>query len=237
MTHFSHIHGVILQILAIKDHDVLLYIFSKEKGKTTVYAKGVKKNNSKLGAFLQRGMIGKFELIQTKSAIPQLKTIESIFLPECENYEMLTKFHQSLELCYRLCQENQVLDAVFSIMTDFIPLSCHSYSPLLYQGFILKILTALGFLGDLKICAHCQKKCSEIDHFFSAEKGTICSVCANSLLPSLPFMVLKILAFLQQASFQDIQKLNISEQEKTVVETFVSLLKNTHLEKPLRSES
>ena len=233
---FQQFHGVLLSRVWVKDSDAIVTFFSQEQGKISLYCRGVKKAGSKMGPFLQPGAILIGETVKTKTSLPLLKSVQGVFQPEIHDYEALTLFQQSLELTKQLCQEDQVIEPVFTLLSKFLPAFCHyKKHQQLLLAFTLKLFSSIGFLGSLKECSTCHTKLEETKHHFSADHGIICSSCGN-LEQSIDFDSIKILAFLQSASFEDIEKLRLSESQISSLNLLFKQFRDKHLNYKLKSE-
>jgi len=104
-------------------------------------------------------------------------------------------------------------------------------------AYEIKLLTLLGFAGSFKLCVKCGKKLALGAHVFDATRGIICNSCMKDVsFMSISFEEIKILSFLQDASFEQIDKLVLTEEKILSASSKILLLRRQHLEKTLKTE-
>lgn len=208
---YNSINGIILSKTLYKDSNVIFNVLTKEEGRVSLLAKGVRKIQSKLKGLLYIGSIHKIDIINSKGDLAIIRGAKNIFIPEIDDYEELKIFEKALQITSHFCQKDQYVQEIFFLLQEFIILfEKITNKPLLYTSYILKLLTELGFLGDLRYCIQCQEKLEEKDHYFNTKNGFICINCIEEKhFKKMSFESIKLIAFLQRSPFKDIDRLTI----------------------------
>jgi len=79
MANYKTTEGIILARIEFKDTDGIFSVFTKEHGKISVIAKGIKKPKSKFSAFLRIGSILNLDLVGDLEKMPVIKGVKVYF--------------------------------------------------------------------------------------------------------------------------------------------------------------
>ena len=173
------IQGLVLRVTTYNDTDALLTVLSRDRGKLTVKARGLRRKNSPLIAPCQLLAFGEFTLFEYRGmyTINEAHSIE-LFTPLRKDLQKLalgTYFAQVAEL---ICQEDIPNPELLSVVLN----SLHALSKLsvseaqIKAVFELRIACLAGYEPDLIGCHECGS--TNPDRFDLSGGQLVCSCCA-----------------------------------------------------------
>src|SRR3989344_1760175 len=157
--------GIVLKKNTSGDSDRLYTIYSKEKGKIAVVAKGVRKINSRRNPHLDTLNLIKFSVRESKS---KYKTIEEV---KAQNsFKYIKEEHENPDQFELLQQSLSTLE------NNLIPLNY------VVSAFEVRLMKLLGYELYLDKCASCGRKFDDswTSHKFSFELGGLCRNRCNN---------------------------------------------------------
>ena len=172
------IQGLVLRVTAYNDTDALLTVLSRDQGKLTVKARGLRRKNSPLTAPCQLLAYGEFMLFEYRGmyTINEAHSIE-LFQPlrkDLQKLSLATYFAQVAEL---LSQEDMPNPELLSLLLN----SFHALSKLdlpeamVKAVFELRCACLAGYTPDLYGCHRCGNTTS--DRFDISEGHLECTSC------------------------------------------------------------
>lgn len=182
--------GMVLSAMSIGEYDKRLVLLTKERGKTAIFVKGAKRQNSAFLACSQPFTFGKFELYEGRSSYNLIGAKISDYFEEVSmNLEAAYYGMYFCELTGYFANENE--DS-----TDMLRLLYISLKALLKESigmklvryiFELKLVTINGFSPQVFACVKCGRE-KEIEGFyrFSCKSGgLLCGDCAPIAVDSI----------------------------------------------------
>ena len=147
MPHSHKVEAIVLKRLNYGEADRIVTLFTKDSGKWTVIAKGVRKSNSKRAASVEVGTQIKAMVIKGHGMDILAQTIIlNSFSDTKKNLVNCTQLYQLLEIVDSLTQEDQSLPEIYEIMIDTLTnLSSHTHKKALLIQSFKKITQNLGF--------------------------------------------------------------------------------------------
>lgn len=140
--------ALVLRKRSLMDKDIMLTLFTKDYGKMTVVAKGVKKLTSRRSAHTQTGNLVSLELY-TKSDRYYLQdtNIISAFSQIKIDHEKVNYLYQMLFIIDRLLPEQQTEPEIYNIAVRFLIYSSKSQkiAPEKFAGYLHDIIRVLGY--------------------------------------------------------------------------------------------
>lgn len=197
--------------------DRFFTLFSKEHGKISALAKGVRKISSSFGGKLE--LLNQIRVeIYVSSAGRQTITDVSSINPFLDLKSQPVSLHHALLACKYigiLVPDEEPLPRLYQDSVQL--LSClsdeASNNILLANALLMKIFKALGDLQPLYLCLYCRQKCREQQRLFFdyMHKGLVCEECHAIHQDEvegfqLDFESIKLLSFLQRAEMADIKR-------------------------------
>lgn len=186
--------GIIINQRDWKDADRLFIVYTKDVGKTTLLARGVRKGKSKLCAKLQKyleldlflakgrmfdiiaGVDVKTKILNLNDSLHSIGVVSlaSEIMDNLLKDEEKDKYIYDLWLKF-LLNINKIASQEDVNYKDF----CHNQSRLilLLSSFIINFLSLLGYHLTLDSCANCNAKVEGSKVFFSHDAGGI--LCRN----------------------------------------------------------
>ena len=172
------IQGLVLRVTAYNDTDALLTVLSRDQGKLTLKARGLRRKNSPLIAPCQLLAYGEFVLFEYRGmyTINEAHSIE-LFQPlrkDLQKLSLATYFAQVAEL---LSQEDMPNPELMSLLLN----SFHALSKLDIPEIVIKSVFELrcaclaGYSPDLYGCHRCGNTNS--DRFDISEGYLECTAC------------------------------------------------------------
>ncbi|MFH1522623.1 MAG: DNA repair protein RecO [Patescibacteria group bacterium] len=193
--------AIILNRYPFREHDSKAAIYSLDRGKLELIARGTKKLSSKLAGHLEPISLSKIMVVRGKqydyvgSAIS-----ENCFLNIKSDLEKLQYAGQAINVFGKLIKEEQADENIFTLIEEYINLldkaefEAHNIE-LFYHFFVLKLLSLLGYTPELYNCVICKNKLKEPNGnlFDVAKGGVICANCSKKspTSPPTPLLIRK----------------------------------------------
>ncbi len=183
MTESITVTGMILSAQPIGEYDRRLVILTKERGKISAFAKGVRRPTAMLAGCSQPFVFGCFTLYEGRSSY----TLQAV---EAENY--FAELRSDLEAVYYgvyFCEFAEAVTREALQAKEELKVLYRSLGALLKKSigaelvravFELKMLAVCGISPQVYECVKCRKKENLV--WFSTKKGgCICKECADAL--------------------------------------------------------
>ena len=172
------IQGLVLRVTAYNDYDALLTVLSRDQGKLTLKARGLRRKNSPLAAPCQLLAYAEFTLFEYRGmyTINEAHSME-LFQPlrkDLQKLSLATYFAQVAEL---ISQEDMPNPDLLSLLLN----SLYAMSSLglpetqVKAAFELRCACLAGYTPDLYGCHMCG--CTTCDRFDISEGYLECSTC------------------------------------------------------------
>ncbi|MFZ7119897.1 MAG: DNA repair protein RecO [Eubacteriaceae bacterium] len=202
--------GIVIKKTNLGDNDLIITIFTKEKGKIQVVAKGAKKVKSKFIGSTQLFSYSNFVYYTGKSFnyLSQSELIESFYniRKDLEKLSVATYLIEIINLAFEEeDKDERVLNLVlYSLNTiNRLKIKSSKYILLAYQ---LKMMGLMGYAPNLHHCSKCLKEYEE--YFFSIETGgVICKECKGQDLYS-NIITVQGIDLMKTLLFYPIKKIN-----------------------------
>ena len=183
MTESITVTGMILSAQPMGEYDRRIVLLTKEKGKISAFAKGVRRPTAMLAGCSQPFVFGRFTLYEGRNSY----TLQAV---EAENY--FAELRNDLEAVYYgvyFCEFAEAVTREGLTAKEELKVLYRSLGALLKKSigaelvrtvFELKMLSVGGISPQVYECVKCRKK--DDLHWFSARSGgCICKVCADKL--------------------------------------------------------
>ena len=232
--------AIILRRTDFGEADRLLTVFTPERGKLRLLAKGVRKTTSRKAGHVELFMLTDLLIAQgrTWDIISQAEIVE----PYRDLREDLDKTGQAYylaELMDRVTEEHDSNAPLFELLAlTLARLSLSHDIFLALRYFELHLLSLTGFQPQLHFCLTCHEALQPVENYFHfADGGTLCpehgQLRPNAEPISLP--VLKVLRFLQTEPWEKVAKLQLTPATRQKVETLLNGYITFILERQLKS--
>lgn len=172
------VEAVVLRSRSYGEADAILTLYSREKGKISAIAKGVRKPKSRKRAGVQFLSHGKFLMYEGKSldTVTQCEALHSFAFLQDDLVKMAYANYMA-ELLEAFVVEGEGNDALFFLFLTTLHLLADYDSDVLVRSFELRFLTLLGYRPILEHCVSCEGALGTEVRFSSDLGGVLCQGC------------------------------------------------------------
>lgn len=185
MNETYNLKAIIIKRAAFREADLKVTLYSPEKGKLELIARGAKKTKSKMAGHLEPFCFSEIMVISGR----QLEYIGAAvnifsFCRLKDDLEKLAWAGKAFKIFDKLVKENEPDEKVFSLLLEFLNVLDKGKKiqlKLVFNLFIFKLLNEMGYQPELYCCLACQKRVlprgNRIDFNYG---GLICPKCRIS---------------------------------------------------------
>ncbi|MBW6441301.1 DNA repair protein RecO [Patescibacteria group bacterium] len=181
-----NIRAVVLKSVKYKDSDKIFTLLTKEQGKISAIARGVRKISSRRSGNLDTLNLVLVKIHEDSSGfknIEEVRTIES-FKSIKKNLDKSLKAYYISELVYRATEEDNQFSGIFELLVKCLKaLDKNGYSgDLFVTYFEIRLMKILGYQLTLDKCGKCGINLDDNwkEYRFNIENGSIeCEKCSN----------------------------------------------------------
>lgn len=223
--------AIILNKTDFKEFDSLVSIYSVDKGKLDLVARGTKKIKSKLSGHTEPISLSDIMVIKGK-AYDYIggASVKDGFFNIKNNLDKLVTVGKSLRVFNQMIKGEEKYDAkmLYNFLLKYLKLiNNYELDPLNYEllhsVFALKLLSISGYKPELYSCVLCQEEIKPEKIYFDFSKGgVVCRECARAGLTKISEDCIKILRIGINNEFKEIIKIKISEKQAREVSKMVN---------------
>ncbi|MBQ7373218.1 MAG: DNA repair protein RecO [Clostridia bacterium] len=173
------VNGITIRAVNYKDSDKILTVFTLEKGKVAVSARGVRKANAKMKQISEPFCFAESILAEKSGrfTVTEINSFDAFYPIRCD----LKKFYAgtiALELTDAFLPDGLVSEGQFVLLVEFLKkLAYKSFNPInLLLKFFYDVALENGYLINLSACGRCGGQITE-RVFLSVKDG--CCVCES----------------------------------------------------------
>jgi DNA repair protein RecO (recombination protein O) len=174
--------AVTLERRAFRDFDQLVTLYTKERGKVTVLARGSKKSTSKNASLLEPLFLVEVDCADGKDMLHLIKVfpVES-FGGLLESYEKMRVLGYSASVVNTLVDEGEPDERIFILYLGFLrELNVAKLvDALVVAGFLVRLFEALGSGLTVATCVRCGSQKTAL--FAPYSGGMVCEACSGVL--------------------------------------------------------
>ena len=183
MTESITVTGMILSAQPIGEYDRRIVLLTKEKGKISAFAKGVRRPTAMLAGCSQPFVFGKFTLYEGRSSYTlQAAEVENFFAELRNDLESVYYGVYFCEFAEAVTREGlpakEELKVLYRSLGALLKKSIGA--ELVRTAFELKMLSVGGISPQVYECVKCRKK-EDLSWFSAKSGGCICKGCADKL--------------------------------------------------------
>lgn len=173
------VNAIVLKANNFREADLMLTIYSRERGKLRVVAYGACKPASRKRGAVQPFTCAHFLLCRGRDldTVSQADVLE-LFPVLRERLDLLGHAVYLGELVDAVTAEGQAAPAVFDLLLQALGLLEHLEPFLLDRAFEIKLLTLTGYRPCLERCVVCGAALPETACFHAPAGGMLCPSCA-----------------------------------------------------------
>ena len=165
---------VVIKSINYSEADRIVTVFGRELGKFTLFARGIRKINSKNRGNIQTLYTSKISFYEGKG-MPLLTESESVASLDIDNLDM-NNAKRILFLLNKFLQEYDPYPNLFDALQRTLALNLDSRS---MNKLRIKFLKEMGFLNDFSSCIHCGSK-KDIQYIDSKNFALVCKNCYSN---------------------------------------------------------
>ncbi|SET63674.1 DNA replication and repair protein RecO [Salinibacillus kushneri] len=211
------VEGMVIRTQDYGETHKIVTLFTKEKGKIGLMARGAKKPKSQMAAITQPFVYGEF-LIQPSRNLGTLYQGEITHFMRRIREDIVKTAHAAYlaELTDKIL-ENQVPDLFLyeQFVHTFERMQNEENPEILSMVYELKVFEKGGFAPELNQCVNCGRK-EGITHFSVQEGGLLCYVCSSVDSHALPLneALFKLLRTIRYVKIERIGNISIKEENR-----------------------
>ena len=237
-----HCEALTLKKFPMGEADLLVTLYTRERGKVRAVARGARRSNSKL--------VGHFEpLTQVKLSLAQGRDLDHVtqaqvlsgFAPLKENLGTITKGLYLAELVDGFGSEANPNQPLYRLVIDSLhAIEADPDSDLPLRFFELHLLQVCGLMPELYRCVECRNSLTPGHHRFSPNLGgTLCPDCnpTDARLRPLSLRALKVLRLLHRTQIAELPDLTMDAALARELKALLSVTVRYWLDKEIQSNS
>ena len=173
--------GIVLKSMEYEEADKIVTIYTKNYGKITAIAKGVRKTKSKFGSSLEIFTHSVFLFYKGRNIdiVSQVEILESFFSTSKEVIKFAFAAN-CVEVVNKLTEEREINIGLFNLLKEVLHYLRESNDPkLLALSFKWRVMSILGYRPSLNHCCRCNKSIEDQKemYFNIKEGGLVCNNC------------------------------------------------------------
>ncbi len=173
--------GIVLKSMEYQEADKIVTIYTKDYGKITAIAKGVRKTKSKFGSSLEILTYSIFLIYKGRNIdiVSQTEILESFFSTSKEVIKFAFAAN-CVEVVNKLTEDREINIGLFNLLKEALHYLKESNDPkLLTLSFKWQTMSILGYRPSLNHCCRCNKSVEDQKemYFNIKEGGLVCNNC------------------------------------------------------------
>ena len=202
------VEGIILRHSDFGEADRMLTIYTRDLGKVTAMAKGVRKARSRKAVHVEPFTRSSLQLARGRDLLilTQAEALD-VYFPLREDLLLLGFAAYAIELLDRFTYDEEENRALYDLAARTLKrLERGDDPPLVTRYYELRLLDYVGFRPQLFLCARCEAEIQPQDQYFSAPRGgALCPRCGQPDPQARPLSMaaLKFLRHFQRSSYRD----------------------------------
>jgi len=243
MSHRERVYrteAIVLRRTDFGEADRLLTVFTPERGKLRLIARGARKPGSRKSGHVELFSHGLYLVAVGRELdiITQAETLEP-FLPLRQGLLRTTYAYYFAELADSFTAERDENRPLFDLLKEAFGWLCTAGDlALVARYYELHLLALVGFQPQLFLCGGCREALQPVTNYLSAAEGSVfCPQCGSARpgTAELSLNALKVLRFLQTRDWATCHLLRLSPASHAELERTMNHYLTYHLERRLKS--
>jgi DNA repair protein RecO (recombination protein O) len=232
--------AIVLRRTDFGEADRLLTVFTPERGKLRLIAKGARKPSSRKSGHVELFSRGQFLVAVGRELdiLTQADTLEP-FLALRDDLLRTTYAYYVAELADAFTAERDENRPLFDLLADALGWLCTAEDlPLFARYYDLHLLGLVGYQPQLFVCGDCRKQLEPTANYLGIADGTVyCDKCGRDRVGAsqVSLNALKVLRFLQTRGWEACRHLRLSPASHDEVEQIMHHYMTYYLERQLKS--
>ncbi len=205
-----------------REHDSKITAYTVDRGKLELVARGTKKIKSKLAGHLEPASLVNLMVVRGKQYdYTGFADSRDLYANIKDDFDKILICGQVFREFNKLIKTGESDEAVFGLLKYFLDVlnnlkDASAENNLLYNFFIFKLLSLLGYAPELRSCAACASKISAGNQikFSASQGGLLCGFCRdkNNQALTISDNCVKILRIVLEADFSQLIKIKIDQK-------------------------
>mgnify|MGYP006275185139 CR=1 FL=1 len=233
--------AIVLRHYELGEADKIIVLYTKERGKIRVVAKGVRKTKSTLAAGLEPFTYNHVLVYQGNSDLGNLSQceIEESFADLRNDFVKMSYASYTAELVNELMIDKDVNKMLFDLLLITYQLLVKTdKNNLIIRTFELKLLDLLGYRPYLSHCVKCGNELDENFKFSFKAGGVVCQDCAESNEDKkISLGTVKFMQRLLDLNYKGIMKLSLPKYAKNELKLIIPNYIESIIDKKLKAVS
>jgi DNA repair protein RecO (recombination protein O) len=228
----------VLRKLDYGEADRIFTLLTRTHGKVGAIAKGVRRQESKLGPSLE--LYGHIDVLLAKGrgdldVVAQVQRMPGARIGG--DVERMSHAALIAELAERVCEDRHPVDGVYELTVMALDELARETDPRRASAYFLSAaLDLLGYAPQLMECASCQRPLEAKPAAFSAEAGGfLCDRCAVAGMEPVPLAAIKVLRLMASGDLDTYRRLKLDSGLLDAVEGVLQSQLEHHLDRRLKS--
>jgi DNA repair protein RecO (recombination protein O) len=228
----------VLRKLDYGEADRIFTFLTRTHGKVGAIAKGVRRQESKLGPSLE--LYGHVDLLLAKGrgdldVVAQVQRLPGLRIPG--DVEVMSHAALIAELAERVCEDRHPVDGVYELTVMALDELARETDPRRASAyFMMAALDLLGYAPQLAACATCEKPLAAKPAAFSAAAGGfLCDSCALPGMSQVPLAAIKVLRLMASGDIATYRRLKMEPMLIEAIEGVLTTQLEHHLDRRLKS--
>lgn len=214
--------GIVLKKKDVGEADRIYTIYTLEAGKITGLASGVRRPQAKLAGALENLNLADVFINRNRGMGKITGAVaENNFQNIKNNYEAVRRALAALSIIDSLIQKEEKDEKIFKLVTALLESLEENAETdkieIIFQGFLFKLLEALGYKLQAAACAACGGSLWEKkqNYFDASSGGIICDKCRLGKSNSIPVSVnaVKLIRIFSRHELHLLKKVTASSKE------------------------
>ena len=227
-----------LRKLDYGEADRIFTLLTRTHGKVGAIAKGVRRQESKLGPSLE--LYGHIDVLLAKGrgeldVVAQVQRIPGMRIAG----EVDVMSHAALiaELAERVCEDRHPVDGVYELTVMALDELARETDPRRASAyFMMAALDLLGYAPQLVVCASCERPLAARPAAFSATAGGfLCDNCSQPGMTVIPLAAIKVLRLMASGDIATYRRLKLDAPLIDAIERVLTSQLEHHLDRRLKS--
>jgi DNA repair protein RecO (recombination protein O) len=236
--------GLIIRVAPLGDSDRFVTFFTKEHGKITTIAKGIRSIKSRRNPHIELMNRVRFQYWKSKHYLYLTQAqAEEHFRDLKKEINVMASGIFITEALERLTPEEEPNPALFELLNTALELM--NFYPQKHveirEATLIKLLQQLGHITSFRTCSHCQKRLPQSNAYLDREHSTLsCQNCVKDHptfhYDPVSLETLKLMHFLLEHPLGAILQLKTSSAHISIMTQFGRTFLQKTLHHPLKSE-
>lgn len=235
----TKVTGMVLSVMPIGEYDRRVVLLTKERGKISAFARGVRRNTSNLLAGTQIFAFGDFYLFEGRDAYTLTGAdIHNYFEETRQNLEVAYYGMYFLELADYFTRENNDETQMLRLLYQTMRILCKQtiQSPLIRFIYELKSFVVNGESPQCFECVKCGAK-DYLDYFSWYQGGVLCRECEQKTENKVHILesTLYTMQYVISAPVEKLYTFTVSDQVLKQLQKIMKWYMAEHVDKSFKS--